>query len=114
MIDYETSIDGIIVDAPCTGSGTWARTPERIVQVDENNVQFFADLQFAITDNAIQFLKKGKDLLYITCSAFALENEKVIERLQAKHKLAVKEMKYIEGYGEKSDTMFVALLSCEL
>jgi 16S rRNA (cytosine967-C5)-methyltransferase len=108
------TFDGIIVDAPCTGSGTWARTPERIVQVDENNVQYFSDLQFTITDNAIQFLKKGKDLLYITCSAFALENEKVIERLQAKHHVCIKEMKYMEGYEEKADTMFVALLSCEL
>ncbi len=108
------TFDGIIVDAPCTGSGTWARTPERIVQVDENNVQYFSELQFAITDNAIQFLKKGKDLLYITCSAFALENEKVIERIQAKHKVTVKEMKYIEGYGERADTMFVALLNYEL
>lgn len=105
------TFDGIIVDAPCTGSGTWARTPERIVQVDENNVQYFSDLQFAITDNAIQFLKKGKDLIYITCSAFALENEMVIDRLKAKHSITVKEMKYIEGYGDRADTMFVALLS---
>jgi 16S rRNA (cytosine967-C5)-methyltransferase len=107
------TFDGIIVDAPCTGSGTWARTPERILQVDENNVKYFSDLQYAILENAIQFLKKGRTLLYITCSAFALENEKVIERLQASHRISIKEMKYIEGYGEKADTMFVALLSCE-
>lgn len=103
------TFDGIIVDAPCTGSGTWSRTPERIVQVDENNVQYFAELQYAIADNAIQFLKKGKEMLYITCSVFALENENVIERLQANHSIKIKEMKYMEGYNDKADTMFVCL-----
>lgn len=105
------TFDGIIMDAPCTGSGTWARTPERIVQVDENNVQYFSDLQFQLADNAIQFLKKGKQMLYITCSVFAKENEVVIERLQKAHNITVQEMKYIEGYGDRADTMFVALLN---
>jgi 16S rRNA (cytosine967-C5)-methyltransferase len=108
------TFDGIIVDAPCTGSGTWARTPERILQVDQNNVKYFADLQYAILENAIQFLKKGRSLLYITCSAFALENEKVIERLQTSHRISIKEMKYIEGFEDKADTMFVTVMSYEV
>ncbi len=105
------TFDGIILDAPCTGSGTWARTPERISQVDEKNVQYFSELQFAIANNAIQFLKKGKPLLYITCSVFAKENEVVIERLQKAHNLNIIEMKYIKGYDDKADTMFVALVN---
>lgn len=105
------TFDGIILDAPCTGSGTWARTPERIVQVDENNVQYFSDLQFQLADNAIQFLKKGKQMLYITCSVFAKENEVVIERLKKAHNITVQEMKYIEGYEDKADTMFFALIN---
>jgi 16S rRNA (cytosine967-C5)-methyltransferase len=99
------------MDAPCTGSGTWARTPERMVQVDEKMVQYFSDLQFEMANNAIQFLKKGKQMLYITCSVFTKENEEVIERLQKAHNLNVVEMKYIEGYNDKADTMFVALLN---
>lgn len=107
------TFDGIILDAPCTGSGTWARTPERITQVDEKNVQYFSDLQFALADNAIQFLKKGKPMLYITCSVFAKENEVVIERLQKAHHLNIIEMKYIKGYNDKADTMFVALVNLD-
>ena len=105
------TFDGIILDAPCTGSGTWSRTPERIIQVDEKNVQYFSDLQFAIADNAIQFLKKGKPMLYITCSVFAKENEEVIAHLQKKHNINIEEMKYIKGYEDKADTMFVALIN---
>lgn len=105
------TFDGIIMDAPCTGSGTWARTPERMVQVDEKMVQYFSDLQFDMANNAIQFLKKGKQMLYITCSVFVKENEEVIERLKKAHNLNVAEMKYIEGYSDKADTMFVALIN---
>jgi 16S rRNA (cytosine967-C5)-methyltransferase len=50
-------------------------------------------------------------MLYITCSVFTKENEEVIERLQKAHNLNVVEMKYIEGYNDKADTMFVALLN---
>ncbi len=102
------TFDGIIMDAPCTGSGTWARTPERIVQVDETNVNYFANLQFDLADNAIQFLKKGKPFLYITCSVFEKENEQVVTRLAEKHQLKIEQMEYIKGYNDKADTMFVA------
>lgn len=105
------TFDGIILDAPCTGSGTWARTPERIVQVDEQNVRYFSNLQTQICLNAIQFLKRGKELIYITCSAFALENEFVLEQVNAKFPINIKSMQYLKGYGEKADTMFVAVLS---
>lgn len=105
------TFDGIILDAPCTGSGTWARTPERIVQVDEKNVRYFSSLQTEICLNAIQFLKKGKELIYITCSAFALENEYVLEQVNAKFPIKIKSMQYLKGYEDKADTMFVAVLS---
>lgn len=104
------TFDGIILDAPCTGSGTWSRTPERIVQVEEKDVKYFSELQYSIAENAIQFLKKGKQMLYITCSVFAKENEEVIARLQKTHQIKVEDMRYIEGYGDKADTMFVALI----
>lgn len=105
------TFDGIILDAPCTGSGTWARTPERIIQVDEQNVRYFSNLQIQLCLNAIQFLKKGKEMIYITCSAFALENEYVLEQVNAKFPITIKSMQYLKGYNDKADTMFVAEIS---
>jgi 16S rRNA (cytosine967-C5)-methyltransferase len=104
------TFDGIVLDAPCTGSGTWSRTPERVAEVNAEKVQYFADLQFNIADNAIQFLKKGKKFIYITCSVFSKENEEVVERLVKEHLLKVLHQEYIRGYGERADSMFVSVL----
>jgi 16S rRNA (cytosine967-C5)-methyltransferase len=104
------TFDGIVMDAPCTGSGTWARTPERVDQVDDEKVQYFTSLQRSMADNAVQFLKKGKPFLYITCSVFAAENEEVVDFLVKEHKLTLQHMQYIEGYGHKADTMFIAVM----
>jgi 16S rRNA (cytosine967-C5)-methyltransferase len=104
------TFDGIVIDAPCTGSGTWSRTPERIAEVDLEKVKYFAELQFNIADNAVQFLKKGKKLIYITCSVFAKENEEVVARLVKEHSLKILSQDYIKGFGERADSMFVAVL----
>lgn len=106
------TFDGIILDAPCTGSGTWSRTPERIQEVDIDNLNYFSELQYAIADNAIQFLKKGKPMIYITCSVFAKENEVVVEKLAQTHNLKISNMEYIKGYQDRADTMFIATLIC--
>ncbi len=104
------TFDGIVIDAPCTGSGTWSRTPERIAEVDLEKVKYFAELQFNIADNAVQFLKKGKKLIYITCSVFAKENEEVVARLVKEHSLKVLEQEYVRGYKDRADSMFVSVL----
>lgn len=105
------TFDGIVLDAPCSGSGTWSRTPERVAEVNAEKVQYFADLQFNIADNAIQFLKKGKKFIYITCSVFAKENEEVVARLVSAHSLKVLSQDYVKGFGERADTMFVSVLT---
>lgn len=105
------TFDGIVLDAPCSGSGTWSRTPERVAEVNAEKVQYFADLQFNIADNAIQFLKKGKKFIYITCSVFAKENEEVVARLVSAHSLKVLSQDYVKGFGVRADSMFVSVLS---
>jgi 16S rRNA (cytosine967-C5)-methyltransferase len=107
--DYE--FDGIILDAPCSGSGTWGRTPEMISQFDEHKIEFFQRLQKTIATNIVKYLKPGKPLIYITCSAFKAENEDVVDYLVKELKLKLEEKKVLKGYGHKADTMFVARLS---
>ncbi|MEO8885258.1 MAG: RsmB/NOP family class I SAM-dependent RNA methyltransferase [Mucilaginibacter sp.] len=107
--DYE--FDGIILDAPCSGSGTWGRTPEMIAQFDEHKIEFFQRLQKTIAANVVKFLKPGKPLIYITCSAFKGENEDVVDYLVKELGLKMEEKKVLKGYEHKADTMFVARLS---
>jgi 16S rRNA (cytosine967-C5)-methyltransferase len=101
--------DLIIADVPCSGSGTWARTPEQLLYFDPASIDTFVQLQSAITINATRYLKPGGYLLYITCSVFEKENEGQMNRLQ-KEGLGLVEQLVLKGYEQKADTMFAALM----
>lgn len=108
---HDYTFDGIILDAPCSGSGTWGRTPEMIAQFDTHKIEFFQRLQITIALNVIKYLKPGKPLIYITCSAFKAENEDVVNYLIKEAGLQLEEMKVLKGYENRADSMFVARLS---
>lgn len=101
----------IICDAPCSGSGTWSRTPEQLFFFTEEQINHYANLQKKIVTNASKALKKDGYFLYITCSVFKRENEEVIEFIQSDLHLQLKSMQYLKGYDRKADTLFVALFS---
>ena len=101
--------DGIIADVPCTGSGTWARNPENLTFFDAEKIKVFSDLQYSIIQNVIQYLKKGKTLIYITCSVYKEENEMVAEKIEKELNMTLKSIKYLEGFNYNSDTMFCAV-----
>lgn len=101
----------IICDAPCSGSGTWARTPEQIAFFTEKNIATYAIKQKHIARNALSFLQKDGLFFYITCSAFTQENEGVVKYLQEKYHVKVLHMEYLKGYETQADSMFVAVLS---
>lgn len=102
--------DGIILDAPCTGSGTWSRTPEMLSSFDSGSINRFATLQRQLATQAIKHLKPGKPLIYITCSVFSEENEDVVSYLQNNLGLQVQQATLLHGYRHKADSMFVARL----
>jgi len=98
----------IICDAPCTGSGTWSRTPEQLYFFDDK-IDRYSALQKKIVSNVIPRLRKNGYLLYITCSVFKKENEEVVEFIQSDSKLDLMKMELLKGYDKKADTMFIAL-----
>jgi 16S rRNA (cytosine967-C5)-methyltransferase len=108
---HDYAFDGIILDAPCSGSGTWGRTPEIIAQFEPQKIEFFQKLQKIIAANVVKYLKPGKPLIYITCSAFKTENEDVVDYLVKELGLKLEEQKVLKGYEHKADTMFVARMS---
>jgi len=101
--------DIIIADVPCTGSGTWARTPEQLNFFKKNEIEKYALLQTKIIENALAYLKGDGDLLYITCSVFKKENEDNVVFFQEKYKLNLLASEYLKGYEIQADTLFVAL-----
>jgi len=103
--------DVIICDAPCSGSGTWGRTPEQLHFFKQDKISHYADLQKRIAINASKSLKKDGMFVYITCSVFKKENEEVVLYLSNHTSLQLKSQQYFKGYKEKADTLFVALFS---
>jgi 16S rRNA (cytosine967-C5)-methyltransferase len=101
------AFDLIICDAPCSGSGTWGRTPEQLYFFDPHKIDTYTHLQRTIVSHIIPHIKTGGYLLYSTCSVFTKENEGISAAIPAGMENI--EMKYLKGYDHKADTMFAAL-----
>lgn len=102
--------DIIVCDVPCSGSGTWSRTPEQLCFFKTAEIDAFKKKQQQIVTNVVQHLKKEGLLVYITCSVFKKENEEVVSYLKEKLHLQVLHQELLKGYSNKADTMFVAVL----
>jgi len=105
---HHYEFDGVILDAPCSGSGTWGRTPEMLYYFDAHKISYFAKMQKTISDNVVRYLKEGKPLIYITCSVFKQENEEVVDWMLQNLPLELEKMELIKGFENKADSMFVA------
>ncbi len=105
----KSDFDLIICDAPCSGSGTWGRTPEQLVFFKKTSLKYYAELQQKIVNNAITHLKPGGLLVYITCSVFKAENEMVVNFVTESLECKLIDMQLLKGYHQRSDSMFVAI-----
>ncbi len=106
--------DIIIADVPCSGSGTWGRTPERLDSFRSKEIEKYAKLQFEICATATRFLKPGGFFLYVTCSVYKQENSSVVDRLVSELGLQIVQSTIFHGYEQKADSMFASLLQKEL
>lgn len=75
--------DIVLIDAPCSGSGTWRRNPDMRWQTYGPSLEELIALQVEILDNASKCVKPGGKLAYATCSLFKEENENQVERFLA-------------------------------
>lgn len=106
----ELKPDLIIADVPCSGSGTWSRTPEQLYYFDTVAIQRYSSLQKKIVHRVWEKLNSGGHLLYITCSVFREENEEVVNFMQQQFSLQVVKMELLKGYDRQADSMFAALI----
>ena len=70
--------DGVLVDAPCTGSGTWRRAPHLKWTTSAGHVTQAAAKQLALLTQFAAYVRPGGRLVYATCSLSRLENEEVV------------------------------------
>jgi 16S rRNA (cytosine967-C5)-methyltransferase len=71
----EGKMDRVLVDAPCTGSGTWRRNPDAKWRLQPAALEKRIEEQAEVLDKACRFVKPGGFLVYVTCSVFPQENE---------------------------------------
>ncbi|GAK51305.1 NOL1/NOP2/sun family putative RNA methylase [Candidatus Moduliflexus flocculans] len=77
------SVDGVLVDAPCTGTGTWRRNPDCRWTAKAEDVAEMAQLQLDILSRASKAAKPGGVVVYATCSVCEAENEAVVRAFLA-------------------------------
>lgn len=80
-LPFKIEFDRILVDAPCSGTGTLSRNPEIKWRTTSADIQRFPPLQRAMLEHALRLLKPGGRLVYSTCSLEAEENQGVVEGL---------------------------------
>ncbi|HUW80954.1 MAG TPA: RsmB/NOP family class I SAM-dependent RNA methyltransferase [Acidocella sp.] len=75
----EKKFDRVLVDAPCTGTGTWRRNPDARRHLSETDLAELVAKQAMILDQAQKLTKPGGKLIYATCSLLNDENEAQVE-----------------------------------
>jgi len=78
--DLAGKMDRVVIDAPCTGSGTWRRRPDAKWKLTAEQVAQRVGEQHALLVEAIRYLKPGGTLIYITCSILPDENQQQVAR----------------------------------
>ena len=92
----EGRFDRVLVDAPCTGTGTWRRRPDIKWRLSQKNLEERMAQQAEVLAKAGAFVKPGGLLVYVTCSLLPAENQKQIARfLEQAEGFAVVEAKTV-------------------
>jgi 16S rRNA (cytosine967-C5)-methyltransferase len=81
----EGAMDCVLIDAPCTGAGTWRRRPDAKWRLSERQLDQRMGEQAAILEAAAKYVKPGGRLAYVTCSLFDEENGTRVEAFLAGH-----------------------------
>jgi 16S rRNA (cytosine967-C5)-methyltransferase len=83
---FADRMDRIILDVPCSGSGTWRRSPDLRIRLNEDSLHQVLAEQKALLDESVAMLKAGGRLVYMTCSILPQENEDQVMAFLAHHK----------------------------
>lgn len=83
--ELENNYTRFIIDAPCSGSGTWRRSPDAKYRLSSKMLDKICKVQAEILENAYDRVAKGGRIIYITCSILPQENLQIIEGFKQNH-----------------------------
>ena len=111
-IANDGGFDWVLVDAPCSSSGTWRRNPDAKLRNLGEDLSTLNTLQIQILTQASHGVKIGGKLVYGTCSFFEAENQKIIAQFLAENSQWSLDSEELLGCpNENSDTLFAAVLT---
>ncbi len=105
----DNTFDVVLLDLPCSGSGTWRHNPEQAHFFDSGKLEELTLLQKGITTNTLGKLKTDGILVYITCSVFRRENEENVAWLTENPELELLGQEYLGGSETDADYFFRAI-----
>jgi 16S rRNA (cytosine967-C5)-methyltransferase len=85
LTDIHSSADLVLIDAPCTGTGTWRRNPDAKWRMRPGALEVRLKDQIAVLDRAAALVKPGGRIAYVTCSVLSAENGDQIRAFVARH-----------------------------
>ncbi|MGA2056601.1 MAG: RsmB/NOP family class I SAM-dependent RNA methyltransferase [Bradyrhizobium sp.] len=85
LSDIRASADLVMIDAPCTGTGTWRRNPDAKWRMRPGALEIRLKDQAEVLDHAASLVKPGGRIAYVTCSVLTPENGGQIRSFMARH-----------------------------
>ena len=85
LAPWQGKADALLVDAPCSGTGTWRRNPEARWRLTPESLVRLTDLQSRLLDLAHTLVRPGGRLVYVTCSLLDAEGRDQVDRFLAAH-----------------------------
>ncbi len=85
LVDLEGSANVVLVDAPCSGSGTWRRNPEARWRLSRDRLDRLLALQAHVLDVAAPLVRPGGVLVYAVCALTSAEGEGQVRAFIARH-----------------------------
>ena len=83
--DLEGSMNAVLLDAPCSGTGMLAQKPDIKLRLTEESIREMTSLQAGLLDTVCAYVKPGGTLVYSTCSVLKDENERQAEQFLGRH-----------------------------
>ena len=97
LADLEGKADMVLVDAPCSGSGTWRRNPETRWRLTAERLHRIVGLQSHLLDVAAQLVRPGGRIIYAVCSLLAVEGRAQADAFALRRSSFISEDLPIEG-----------------
>ena len=104
LADLDGTVDRVLVDAPCTGSGTWRRNPDAKWRLRPGSLANRIGEQAQVLDRAALLVRPGGRIVYVTCSLLPAENDAAVDGLLGRcgGRLAVVPARAVLGPGPAS------------